>query len=150
MIARRFRSPLLGTALVLVALAVLAVPLHRLTARNSGNTDVGTTAETARETTRAVLRIRLLDAWSDLEIQTTEGSTFFHAQSIEPGEIEQDVDILLDNGFIELHICGQTGDKDTAVFVTLLPDGHEERTAYALGSGRIEETLGFEWELHHE
>lgn len=151
MIARPFRSPLLGTALVLVALAVVAVPLHRLTAHGSkavGNPTVETTTES--ETTRTVLRIRALDVLHNFEIRTTKDELVYRAETMEPGETEADVDILLEKESVELHLGARAGDKDTAVFITLLPDGREERTAHAIGSGTIEETLRFAWEHEHE
>lgn len=151
MIARRFRSPLLGTALVLVGLAVLAVPLHRLTAR-SGETvrkpPVAMTNESG--TTRAVLRIRVLDTLQDWEIRTAEDKVLHRAETMEPGEVEEDVEILLDHEGLELQLSARAGDKETAVFITLLPDGREERTAYAIGFGAMEETLRFHWEHEHE
>jgi hypothetical protein len=151
MIARRFRSPLLGTVLVLAALAGLAVPLHRLTARG-GDAISRATAEMETESghIRAVLRVRVLDTVKDWEIRTSQGKLLHRADLLEPGEVEEDVDILLENDQLELLVSAQTGDKDTAVFITLLPDGHEERTAYAIGTGSLEETLHFHWEHQHE
>ncbi len=151
MIARRFRSPLLGTALVLIALAVLAVPLHRLTA-GGGKTVSEPIAETKSEseTTHAVLRIRVMDPLQDLAIRTAQDMVLLQSESMEPGEVEKDVEILLENNGIELHLSTRTGNKETAVFLTLLPDGLEERTAYAIGSGALEESLRFDWEHEHE
>lgn len=151
MIARRFRTPLLGTALVLGSLAVLAVPLHRLTAR-SGETPPEAIAEskTHSETIRTVLRIRVLDPLEDVVIRTSEDRILHQAETMVPGEVEEDVEILLEEDEFELHLSTRSGEKETAVFITLLPDGHEERTAYAIGSGTWEETLRFHWEHAHE
>lgn len=147
MIARRFRSPLLGTILVLLALALLAVPLHRLTARGEeSGRETRTETAAAAETTRAVLRVRVLDALKDMEIRTTEDQLLYRQESMEPGETEVDVEILLEHNEAELRFQARAGDKDTAVFITLLPDGHEERTAYAIGAGIWEDTLHFHWE----
>lgn len=151
MIARRFRSPLLGTALVLAALAVLAVPLHRLTARR-GQTVTDNAAEISSEsgTTRTILRVRVLEALENWEIKTTHGHVLHRADLFEPGEMEKDVELLLDQDEVELLLSARAGEKDTAVFVTLLPDGYEERTAYAIGAGLLKETLHFHWEHVHE
>ena len=37
--------------------------------------------------------------------------------------------------------------SETAVFLTVMPDGREEQTRYATGDGVVEETLRYEW--HH-
>jgi hypothetical protein len=151
MIARQFRSPLLGTALVLMALTALAVPLHRLTAR-SGEVIREAAADPAlhSETTRAVLRIRVLDTLEDVEIRASDDRILHQAKILEPGEVEADAEILLENNKIELHVTAQAGEKETALFITLLPDGHEESTAYVIGSGALDETLLFHWEQQHE
>lgn len=150
MFFRRFRSPLLGTALVLSALALLAVPLHQLTTSRAEH-QKGSTADRKQEskTTRAILRIRVLDAWQDWQITTNEGTIVHRAASIEPGETEVDVEVLLVNEELNLEWSGHTEDKETAVFLTLLPDGREERTAYAIGSGEWRETLNFCWKHDH-
>ena len=154
MIARRFRSPLLGTALVLASLAVVAIPLHRLTAHHGGSAPVPPAAVTSTPpssaTIGAVLRIRTLDPIHDLEIRNSKDEVVFQTTSMEPGETEHDADILLENGNCELHLSARTGDKETAVFLTLLPDGREERTAYTIGSGQLDETLHFHWHEEHE
>lgn len=151
MITRPFRSPLLGTALVLAALAVVALPLRRLTA-HGGKAAVtpATEIETNTATTPAILRIRTLDVLHDIEIKTTTDHVLYRADTMEPGEIEADVKILLEEEAVEFHLSARGGAKETAVFVTLLPDGLEERTAYAIGSGELDETLRFAWEHHHE
>lgn len=151
MTARPFRSPLLGTALVLAALAVVALPLHRLTA-HGGKTADAPVAEIKTDTahTPAILRIRALDVIHDIEIRSARDLVLYRADTMEPGEIEADVEILLEEEAVELHLGARAGDKETAVFVTLLPDGREERTAYAIGSGALDESLRFEWEHHHE
>jgi hypothetical protein len=151
MIARRFRSPLLGTTLVLAALAMLAVPLHRLTTR-SGEALARNAEESQPESTatRAVLRVRVLEPLEDWEIKTTNGHVLHRAALLDTGELEEDVEISLDNGHLELLLRAQAGQKETAVFVTLLPEGYEERTAYSIGAGILQDTLHFHWEHEHE
>jgi len=150
MIARRFRSPLLGTALVLLSLSALAVPLHKLTTRGAPVArHAALEKQPAGESIRAVLRVRVLDPLFDWEIRTAQGEVLHRAASIEPGEIEEDVEVFFENDSIDLLINARTNDKETAVFVTLLPDGHEAHTAYAIGSGTIRETLHFHWQHPH-
>lgn len=153
MIARRFQTPLLGTALVLLALAVVAVPLHRLTAHGGGAMRTGAPAapvEPATAPTHAVLRIRTLDGLRDIRITDSRDQVIHQADAMDAGETESDVNILLEKGSADVHLSARAGEKDTAVFLTLLPDGREERTAYAIGSGTLDETLHFQWEEEHE
>lgn len=151
MISRSFSSPLLGTLLVLLAVSLLAVPLHRLTASGE-KPNREATAETVSlsETTHAILRVRILDALEEIEIRTAEDRVLYRADSMKPGEVEDDVEILLEKNELDLHLRARAGEKETAVFITLLPDGYEECTAYAIGSGTMEETLRFRWQLEHE
>ena len=37
---------------------------------------------------------------------------------------------------------------ETAGFLTVMPDGYEDQTRYAIGTGRLEETLRYEWHPH--
>jgi hypothetical protein len=37
------------------------------------------------------------------------------------------------------------GLAETAVFLTVMPDGYEDQTRYAIGTGLIEEPLRFTW-----
>jgi hypothetical protein len=40
---------------------------------------------------------------------------------------------------------------DTAVFLTVVPDGYEGRTAWVVGSGELMDVMDFIWEDHtHE
>lgn len=151
MIPRRFRSPLFGTALVLAALGVVSIPLHRLTAHaDKPAAAPDARPDTGSDVTGAILRIRVIDAVHGIAIRTTQQRVLFQADVLEPGEVEQDVEIKLEKESLELQVDANAGDKETAVFVTLLPDGREERTAYAIGSGSIGETLRFQWSTTHE
>ncbi len=38
--------------------------------------------------------------------------------------------------------------SETAVFLTVMPDGYEDQTRYAIGTGRMEEPLRYEWHTH--
>jgi hypothetical protein len=148
-------SPLAATVVVVLVLAALAVPLRRLTAGN--HPAPAPVAEAATEDHGAghvhdfngVLRIRLLAPATSLKI-ITEGNVLWETGPLDAGEHELDTDIRLVDDAIELHIEAEFEDteNDTALFLTVLPDGIEEKTQYAIGAGRIDEILFYEWDLH--
>jgi len=152
-------SPLAATAVVALVLAALAIPLHRLT---TGRVVMAVPTPAASATTGdphgaghvhefdGVLRVRLLAAAESLTVATTAGDVLWQTAALDPGEHETDVGILLVDDALELHIEAAFGEMagDTALFLTVLPDGIEEKTHYAIGSGIIDEILFFEWDLH--
>ena len=66
------------------------------------------------------------------------------------GEEEADVQLLLLDDALELRVEADFGDEshETALFLTVLPDGIEEQTHYLIGSGSLDEILHYEWDLH--
>lgn len=79
-----------------------------------------------------------------------EGGVLYRSERYEPGETEVDVEIPLEHDSVEIRVRADAGAKETALFITLLPDGLEESTAYAIGSGSLDETLHFHWPHDHE
>jgi len=147
-------SPLAATVVVCATLGGLAIPLRMLT------TDRVVAVMPSLELTgdrrghdhefRGTLRVRLLADVESLFVRTTDGDMLWNAGKLEAGEHEVDAGFPLIDDALELRVEADFGDlaDDTALFLTVLPDGVEEKTHYAIGAGRIEEVLHYEWDLH--
>jgi hypothetical protein len=140
-------SPLAGTAGVLAGLALLAIPLRELTGRQQPVPPAAAPVG-AHQLTPAVLRVKLLDPVGRLAIRTMDGRALLETANLPAGESEHDVTIPLEDGVCELVLTAAAGDRETAVFLTVMPDGFPDETRYATGSGELEETLRFEWHIH--
>ena len=147
-------SPLLATAVVLVGLCLLAVPLHRLTSATPPPLPLppSVPAASAGSSITAVLRVKLLAPARDIRLETLDGIVLLEAESLPAGESEHDATVALDDGTLALALRAAFDDEvmETAVFLTVLPDGHEEQTRFATGAGVLEETLYFEWSHAHQ
>lgn len=149
-------SPLVATAVVCAILTALAIPLRRLTTdRVAVETPVTSveSASTHHGHTHAfpgMLRLRLLAPAESVEVTTTDGTVLWSARRLNAGEHEMNTDFLLIDDALELLVTATFDHAagDTALFLTVLPDGVHEQTHYAIGSGRIDEILFFEWQLH--
>ncbi len=142
-------SPLAGTVGVLAALAFLAIPLRELTGRPRAGASSGSVSTGAEENmTPAVLRLKLLDPVGKLVIRGADGGLLLESGPMPAGESEHDVRIPLADGVCELVLTAGTGDGETAVFLTVMPDGLPDETRYMTGSGTLDETLRFEWHMH--
>lgn len=146
---RWFASPLAGTAVVFACLAVIAVPLSRLTGGAAVVAPAGVPRSPSAEADRvpAVVRVKLLDPADRLEIVSVDGAVLLRLDAPAAGESEHDIVVPIDAGVVELQVRVACGSDETAVFVTLMPDGREEQTRYLTGAGDLEDTLRFEW-LH--
>jgi hypothetical protein len=140
-------SPLAGTAGVLAALGVLAVPLHQLTSSPSAPPPASGTASVTGSP--AVLRVKLLAPAARLVIRENDGNVLLDLSQPPAGESEHDAVLQFTRGGLDLTLSADFGDMaaETAVFLTVMPDGHEEQTLYVTGSGLLEESLHYEW--HH-
>jgi hypothetical protein len=149
---RWLQTPLAGTAFVLAGIGVIAVPLHRLTSATKAQAPAATQAPavSADETLSAVFRLRLLDAAKRVVISDASGAVLWELADAKPGETEHDARIHLSGHELELRIRVEFADgkNESAAFLTVMPDAHEEQTAYAIGSGQLEETLRYEWRGH--
>ncbi len=141
---RWLASPLAGTAAVLLGLGFLAVPLHRLTSAPPA-AQVRVAAVSASEIP-AVLRLRTLAPASIFTLKTSDGKILLELRDLAPGETEHDAVIPFHDGRVELNLVADFADTETAVFLTVMPDGYEDQQRHAIGSGRIEETLRYEWQ----
>lgn len=144
---RWLASPLTGTVVVFGCLAVIAVPLSRLTSGAAVVVPAGVPQSVPVEAGRvpAVVRVKLLDPADRLEIVSADGAGLLRLDAPAAGESEHDIVVPSDAGVIELQVRVACGSDETAVFVTLMPDGREEQTRYLTGAGDLEDTLRFEW-----
>ena len=149
---RWLRTPLAGTAFVLAGIGVIAIPLQRLTSATKAQAPaaIQVPAVTKDETLPAVLRLRLLDTAKRLVVSDASGAVLWDIADAVPGETECDVGIKLSGHELELSLRVEFADgkNESAAFLTVMPDGHEEKTAYAIGSGQVDETLRYEWRAH--
>jgi len=151
-------SPLAATVVVCTALAALSIPLRHLTTeRVVIAMPVLETSATLKDhgpghlhAFSGVMRVRLLRSADSIQVSTTEGDVLWSAIDLTPGEHQADVEFLLIDDALELLVQATFDDAagDTALFLTVLPDGVEEQTHYAIGSGRIDEILLFAWNIH--
>jgi hypothetical protein len=143
-------SPLAGTAGVLVAMGLLAIPLHRLTSQTSATPPQPTAAPAsdAKAAIPALLRLKLLTPVPVFRLKTPDGTTLLDLAALPAGESEHDTAIHLVDGHLELLVEADLGpaEAETAVFLTVMPDGMEDRTRYLIGSGGQSELLRFEWQ----
>jgi len=151
-------SPLAATVVVCATLGGLAIPLRKLTTDRivlavpvaEVKAAHGHHAHDHVHEFRGVLRVRLLADAAAFRVGTTDGTVLWDAGALEAGEHEADVDLLLIDDALELLVEADfaDGEGDTALFLTVLPDGVEEVTHYAIGSGHVEEVLHYAWDLH--
>jgi len=141
-------SPLTGTFGVLVGLGILAVPLHRLTSVESVRVMQAPVAVERPAGIPAVLRLRLLAPVEHLVLTTGVGGMLLDQAELAAGETEYDVVLPLRDDELEIHLTADLGRDETAVFLTILPDGREERTCYVIGRGGVEDLLRYDWHTH--
>ena len=148
--ARWLASPLAGTAGVLAGLCLLAIPLRKLTSARPAPEVRAAPAIISATQIPAVLRIQLLAPAQQLTLKTADGNILLDLKNPDAGESDHDVLVRFMDDELDLALEAKFGDETavTAVFLTLMPDGYEEQTRYATGSGLLEETLRFKW--HHE
>ncbi len=99
---------------------------------------------------RGVLRVKLLVPAKSLRVSTTSGDLLWQVVNPPAGESDSEVNLLLVDDGLELLVEADFGDAtgETALFLTVLPDGVEEQTRYAIGSAQVEEIFSYSWDLH--
>ncbi len=145
---RWYASPLAGTGAVLATLGLLAIPLRQLTSARAVPAPVAAAPAVSPKETPAVLRLKLLDAVTKLTIAGPDGRLLLDTGPLPAGESEHDAVIPFEHGIAELTLHADAGDEETAVFLTVMPEGLEDRTLWLAGSGTLEETLRYEWHVH--
>lgn len=144
---RWLASPLAGTAAVLAALALLAIPLRHLTSAANAPALPNTAAVATPGNIPAVLRLRLLAPAKQLVLKTAAGQGLLDMREVAAGESEHDVVMPLADGGLDVLLRADFGASGpvTAVFLTVMPDGYEDQTRYAIGTGLIEQALRYDW-----
>jgi hypothetical protein len=139
-----------GTAGVLAGLCLLAIPLRKLTSAEPVPQVRAATPVVSSKEIAAVLRLRLLAPAKRLTLKTAEGNILLDAQQPAAGESEHDAVIPFEDNRLELTLQADFGGdaKETAVFLTVMPDGFEDQTRFAIGTGTLDESLSFEWNVH--
>lgn len=148
--SRWLASPLTGTAAVLAGLCLLAIPLRKLTSETPAPPPRPAPAASASMEIPAVLRLKLLAPAKRVTLKTAEAKVILELENPAAGESEHDAVIPFDGKRTELTLAADLGDAlaETAVFLTIMPDGYEDQTCYAIGRGAINETLSYDWHSH--
>lgn len=144
----------MATLVVCAGLSAIAVPLRELTSRDRP-VSVGESSSNLLEDDhvhemRGVLRVKLLVPAKSLRVSSTDGDLLWELENPPAGESDAEVDLLLIDDGVELLVEADFGDAadETALFLSVLPDGIEEQTRYAIGSGQVEEIFSYSWDLH--
>lgn len=151
---RWLTSPLAGTVAVLAGLALISFPLRKLTSAQPVAEVKAAAAVLSENGIPTVLRVKLLASTKRLTLETPDSGVVLDLTDQAAGESEHDAVVRLTDDGLDLRLVADFGGEtaqspETAVFLTVMPDGYEEKTLYATGSGRIEETLHFDWHHHH-
>ena len=142
-------SPLSATAGVIAGLALLAIPMRQLT--SAPPVPVPTAVPTAASNVvRTWLKLKLLTPAKSMTLSNPAGDVMWKLAETPAGDVETDIELQLVEGTLDLTLRVEFGDQagETAVFLTLLPDGLEEQTRHAIGRGSVEESLHFSWPIH--
>jgi len=147
---RWLASPLAGTACVLAGLSLLAIPLRKLTSAEPPPAVRATQTGASPGAIPAVLRLRLLAPAIRLVVTTAAGGMLLDMRDLSAGESEHDAMIAFGDGGLDLTLQADFGgtDTETAVFLTVMPDGYVDQTRYVIGTGRMKEPLRYEWHTH--
>jgi hypothetical protein len=148
---RWLTSPLAGTAGVIAGLCLVSIPLRRLTSAPPVAAVMPAGPVVSGDGIPAVLRVKLLAPARSLRLETDDGRTLLDKKNLEAGESEHDAVLRFTDDECDISLVADFGDQEseTAVFLTVMPDGREEQTRYATGDGVVEETLRYEWPHAH-
>jgi hypothetical protein len=140
-------SPLTATAGVMAGLALIALPMLRLTSAAPEPPPVAIADDAAHA--NAVLRLHTLVPLREIVIADAAGGTLLRLQDTPAGESEHDVALEIIHGGLDLELAVAGATVETAVFVTLMPDGREELTRHSIGSGDFHDILRYDWPHTH-
>lgn len=151
--ARRWlATPLAGTVGVILGLCLLAIPLRKLTSAQAVRAEIGskeTVNKSGKEPTPGVMRLKLLSPAKAVLIKTADDIILLGPLDLEAGETEYDVSLPFESDELHLILEAEIGDAaDSALFLTVMPDGLEGMTRYIIGSGPVSESLNYEWHAH--
>ena len=146
---RCFQSPLSATAAVVVGLTMIAIPLHHLTQPAAPKRNTGMVAESAA-LTPCWLSLKLLASAKSVTLSTTDGKELWTAGPTPAGELDTRKPLAVGPEPTDLILKIEFDDPtaETAAFLSIAPDGQEEVTRYAIGTGTIHDLLSFHWDTH--
>jgi len=146
---RWLTSPLVGTAGVMAGLFLISFPMRKLTSAAPVALPVPVVAGPSE--IPAVLRLRLLAPAKRVVVATADGRILLEKNDAPAGESEHDTVLNLAYGETDLALSVESVEEEyeTAVFLTVLPDGREERTGHAIGAGVFGDTLHYGWPHAH-
>lgn len=140
---------MIGTAAVLAIMAGLAWPLHHLTKPAGRAPDAAPAlAPASQAVIPALVRVKLLAAAVSVVVTDAEGAVLLALENPAAGESEHDAELpLTAEGRCEVRVAVDfgSGGVETALFLTLMPDGLEPATRFLTGSGRVTEEFRFQW-----
>lgn len=156
------RTPLSGTAAVVLILALIAMLLLRVTQPTAAppkapsiplpSEEHATGSHFPHERLSAVVRLRLLTNASRLTLSDEAGRALLALHDLPAGESEHEIQLPMAMGqaslILEADFPQLAG--ETAVFITLMPDHHEDRSAHAIGGQTMRDTLQFVWDSEEE
>jgi hypothetical protein len=142
-------SPLSATAGVIAGLALLAVPIRQLTSAPPVPVPTANLAATS-DMVHTWFKLKLLMPAKSVKLSNPAGDVIWKLAETPAGDVETEIGLQLVAGTLDLTLHVDFGDQagETAVFLTLLPDGLEEQTRHAIGSGILDESLHFSWPIH--
>lgn len=140
------RSPLAATAGVVLGMTLIAMPLHHLTSDPAAAAPQAPGDDT-QALTPAWISLRLLAPVKSATLQTSNGDTIWKLGTSPAGEVEIRKPLPLVNHRLELilHIEWIEPSAESAVFISIEPDGLEQSTQYIIGSNTARELLTFIW-----
>jgi hypothetical protein len=140
-----------GTVLVLGGLCLIAIPMRRLTSDGAALAAIPAAAVAHSEDVGAVIRLRLLAPANHVRVVDEDGRVLLDARDLPAGESEHDAKLRLAGEETDLIMTVEMADAqiETAVFLTVMPDGREDQTRHIIGEGLMEETLHFAWPHPH-
>lgn len=141
-------SPLIATGVVVVGLWGVSYPLRRLTSGVESVVRVSPVEKRGEEEKlHAVIRVKHFEKIRSLRVSDERGLVVLEVKDLEAGEHEYDVTMRIHERMVEwkLGVEMEDGGGETAVFMTVMPDGMEDRTNYVIGEGMIEELIRYEW-----
>jgi hypothetical protein len=82
-----------------------------------------------------------------VKLETPGGKVLWKLNGVPAGDTDTRIPVPLEDGELDVTLEVRFGHPagDTAVFLTIAPDGLEEETRYAIGSEHVEEPLTFSW-----
>lgn len=138
---------------VCIALAALAIPLRSLTVNRAPSAPtrsqmaIDPAIDQNSITTR--IHLKLLAPAASFELSDVGGHVLWQTNHLPAGDHSHTIMMPLPpDGYWECFVTADFLDlaSETALFITLTPDGMDEQSRFAIGTNRIDEVLDFQWQ----